>query len=378
MASGREEPHDIEKLMRLLSTRMSWTAATRTLSLAGLHASRGWGESITAFRGSLHSYSEAQLEIARDVLESAFVTHTYVGNKQVSWYDMAEWNPEQRAATLRWADSLDLSSPPQSLELRRWIPADVPYDQDVLARRGSAPRLVEVTRIENRLYFLYFCVRTYALRETIDLSEVPDDERTQVLRGYQEVIGVRREHLPCFDCCVLDLAAQRLEVRIDFHPNYRSDEQAAALPAVVHQFNRVLMAQLQITPAGYGLVNFFPAVTRIYEDPTAGRVYLLSFVATGANSTSNNSGKTHRNRTQDLRSDHFHVGGRGNVDSIAPYAIGARWPSREPGGEPLQIEILGTVKHVYLPNAVVSNANFQGCSTAADYDFLLGELARHL
>jgi hypothetical protein len=377
MPRAQEEPHDVETLLRLLSTRMPWTPGYRVVTAAGLHASRGWSDTITAFKG--HSFEDDQLATAAAVLESAFVTHTYVGNKQVLWYDMERWNPEQRNQTLAWGRNLDIAAMNQALGLdEAWTPTSVPYTQDGLGRRGPTPKLVEVSRIDERLYFLYFCVRTYAIRETINLEDLDEERKAGVLGEYQELIGVKRRHVPCFDCCVLDLAAERLELRVDFVPEQRSEEQGMAPAVLLQQMNRVFMSQRRMTPAGYGLINFFPAVNRIYVDGTAGRVFLLNFVATGEDTSSKNSGRPIRKRGQDLRKDKFHLGGKGNVEAILPYAIGARWDSPELGAEPLQIEILGQSKHVYLPNATVNVANFTGCMTSLDYDFLVGELSRHL
>lgn len=377
MPRTREEAHDVEKLLRLLSTRVSWTAGHRVVTAAGLHPSRGWSDTVTAFKG--HNFKEEQLATAAAVLESAFVTHTYVGNKQVLWYDMGQWNPEQRSQILEWGRSANIASISEALGLdEAWTPTRVPYTQDGLSRRGPTPKLVEVSRIDERIYFLYFCVRTYAIRETINLEDIEEEKRSGVLGEYQELIGIKRRHVPCFDCCVLDLAAERLEMRVDFVPEQRSEEQGMAPALLLQQMNRAFMSQLRMTPAGHGLINFFPAVNRIYTDETAGRVFLLNFVATGEDTSSKNSGRPIRKRGQDLRKDKFHIGGKGNVHAILPYAIGTRWDSPELGAEPLQIEILGHSKYVYLANATVNVANFTGCMTSRDYDFLVGELSRHL
>lgn len=376
MTTARDEPHAVERLMRLLSTRMSWTAGAALLTSAGLHVSRGWAESISAFRGGV--FAPEALEVAERILESAFVLHSYVGNKQVTWFDMRQWDARAATAVRRWAENLDPGNPPRALNLRRWIPASVPYQQDALTgRRGAPPVLVEVSKQARRLYFQFFAVRTYALREPIDLSGLPTHER-EYFEGYQEVIGVKRQHFPCFDCCVLDLEANRLELRVDFNPGHASEDQAGAVPALVHQLNRILMAEVQHTPAGLGLVNFFPAVERIYRDQEAGKVAMLGFVATSSDTTSNNSGRTLRKPNQDLRRDRFHLGGKGNVDALSPYSIGAKWPPQGGGKEALQIELNGSVRMIYLPNPVISVANFIGCATTTDYDFLTEELSRHL
>lgn len=370
------EPHAVERLMRLLSTRMSWTSGIRVLESAGLHVSRGWSESISAFRGAI--YTLENLEAAERVLESALVLHTYVGNKQVTWYDMGQWNPEWVRAIRRWAAALDPASPPRGIGLRRWIPANLPYSEGDLSRyRGASPRLVEISKSEDRVYFQFLTARTYAIRETIDVADFAEEDRERFL-GYQEIIGVRRSSMPCFDSCVLDLSANRLEVRIDFNPGNRSDEQAGALPTTIAQFNRIMQAELQIAPAGIGLVNFFPAVGRIYNDTTAGRVSLLGFVATSSDTASNNSGKTLRKQTQDLRQDRFHLGGKQNVQSVLPYTIGTNWPAPSGGREQLTLELHGGVKTVYHPNTVLGIAHLTGCMTTADYDFLIEELARQL
>lgn len=367
---------EIEHLLHLMASRMSWRLGSKLVERANLYVSRGWGETIAAVR-SRPPAAEA-LATVQSALETAFLWHTYVGNKQVTWYDLNVLPDDLRTPLVHWAATLDLNAVSQRYCVPNFISRRAPYlEADLAGLIGQPARLVAVGREGQKLYFQYFSARSYSLRESIDLTDWPDDQRAR-LGEFYEVIGVKLKSIPCFDTFVVDLAAMRLEVRIDFAPGMRQESQAVGVSRLLEEFNRLTMNELTLAPAGLGIVNFYPAVAGIYGDRGAGRVNMLGFVATSEDTSSNNRGQTLRRRDQDLRDDKFHVGGTGAVESVKPYTIGATWPSPS-GLEPLTMELLGSVRMVYntTPSAI-KVANFVGCTDGRDFDFLTNELARQL
>lgn len=366
----------IEHLLSLMATRMSWSLGAKIVDRANLHVSRGWRETIAAARS--RPPADGALEHAKTVLSQAFGWHTFVGNKQVTWYDLNAIEAPASAALLYWATNVDVEQLNQTYGVVGFDPMQAPYVEEQLRPLVGAPaRLVSVARADGRLYFQYFSARSYSARESIDVSDWPDEHRAR-LGDFYEIIGVKLRSIPCFDTIVVDVPARRLEVRVDFAPGLRADPQAIGVHALLESFNDLMMRELTLRPAGLGLVNFFPAVSGIYGDRTAGRVAMLGFVATSEDTSSNNKGQTLRRQDQDLRNDKFHVGGTGAVESVTPYTIGATWPSPS-RLEPLTIELHGSVRMIYgIGTRAIAVAIFLGCTDGRDFDFLAGELARQL
>lgn len=366
----------IEHLLHLMSTRMSWRLGAKLVERAHLYVSRGWGETISTVRS--RPPADNMLAQAQEALGNAFGWHTFVGNKQVTWYDLNALPADWQGPLLNWAATADMGL----VASRHCVPGfdalRAPYEEAELRPLvGQPSRLVSIARVDQKVYLQYFSARSYSHRESIDLSDWPDEQRAR-LGDFYEVIGVKLKSIPCFDTFVIDLAKKRLEVRVDFAPGLRAESQAVAVHSLLEQFNRLTMAELTVTPAGLGIVNFFNAVDGIYRDRTAGRVSMLGFVATSEDTSSNNRGQILRRQNQDLRDDKFHLGGTGAVESVTPYTIGATWPSPS-GLEPLTMELHGTVRMIYgsAPRAIAV-ADFVGCTDGRDFDFLTNELARQL
>lgn len=376
MATRAQAPvSDLERLLRLLETRMSWTLGAKVLEAAGLERSRGWDETIRrtlqrTLEGAFRSRAEASLK-------EALLRHIVVGGKLVIWYDWSHIGEEAQASAQVWVRTV-----PTSRLLRHPDAFDVlqtPFQQAVLRPLlGQPPELASAHRSGDRLTLTYFSVRSFTTRETIDLTGMSTQQR-QRFNDYLEVIGVKARTIPCFDVVVFDLAKNRVEIRLDRQPGIKSDGQDAALSQILEQLNRIIYRDTMHQPLGLGLVDFFPAVNPLYRNSSAGLVEMLGFVATSNDRSSNNRGLVHRRDDQDLRIDPFHVGGKGAVATIDPYTIGISTDSLS-GMDRLHLELRGNARSVFGPTAAraITHSYFDGCATDADFDLLTSLLEDHL
>ena len=373
-AKGAED--ELVRMMRMMATRMPWSLGTQYVEAAGLHVSRGWKETIEAAKSRLPV--DAAYAKAKALLHEALVTHTFVGNKQVIWYGMNFMAPDVQKAVRAWA--LDTNKAPLvDPGMKGFNVADAPTTSDGLETLiGKAPRIVAARlNASDQFVVHFFGARAYTSRETIDVSQWPAEQRNRI-GDYFELIGLKARNVPTFDTVVFDLPRSRVELRIDVQPGMTSDGQGGAHLYLIEALNRVLFPLIKASPMGQGLVNLFPAVDKIYRDKKAGQVESLGFVATGETTSSNNTGQVHRRRGQDLREDPFHTGGRGAVKSVKPYSIGTSWeaPSKM---DKLLLELKGSVRMIHgLRPALIQQANFLGCATGTDFDFLSDMLAEHL
>ena len=364
---------DLEKAMRLLATRVSWTMGAKFIDAASLYKSRGWDETIRVMRQQ--TMDGAMRARATDSLVGVLNRHILIGGKQVFWYDWTRLNAAQLAGSRGWVRDVDADD----LVGHPFEVLSTPYLQgDLRPLLGSPPRLVSAQRERQRLTLVFFGVRTFTTRESIDLTAMNDDERSR-FNDYLEVIGVKARNVPCFDVVVFDLAKNRVEVRMDRQPGMQSDGTDSAFSQIIEQINRVIFTATGHMPIGHGLTNFFPAVNRLYRDPSAGMVEMLGFVATARDKSSNNKGVVHRRDDQDLRVDPFHVGGKSAVGTVEPYTIGISAESLS-GVERLHLELRSSARTLLGGGnpRFIGHAMFEGCATSADFDLLTSLLEDHL
>jgi hypothetical protein len=370
-ANGRGVESLVEAIvrsMRLMGTRMSWGLQGHILGTAGIPVRRGPKETLESF--VLQPHRQAALERSLAIIGDWLTAHTHVGAKQVRWYDLRSVSPRDQDRILSWANSVV----PGEFVDETFNVIDTPTSLSALEpQRDGTPKLVSVHRDDDKLYLQYFAVRSFSKRETVDLSELTEEQR-EPFEEYFEVIGVKQICLPCFDTVVIDFAARRVEARIDNLSNLRSDSQDAAHSRVMEEANNLIGAATTFRPLGLWLTNFFPAVGRLYRNRKAGAVNMLGFVALSEDTSSNNRGQPLRRKGSDLRKDKFHLGGRQNVSKINPYSIMVSWPS-DP--ERLSITLEGGVRLLYKAGAI-TEASFDGCATYAEYAFLSEQLFQHL
>lgn len=363
-------------VMELLSTRLQWKHARALISATGLHTSRGWSETLAGVRED--PYSDAVWTAAFKSLAAVAEQHTYVGNKRVSFFDLREQNEEDRARILKWASGSAVSNLAGVLRQRPFSILAAPTSEAGLEPyKQAAPRLIAADFESGRLYLQYFSTRAYTHREPLDISKMTASQQ-KVFAEYDELIGVRTRSVPCFDTAVIDTNSELVEVRVDFQPGMTEDKATPAFQRVVGELNRAAEKFVGLGAVGVGLINLHPAINPMYVDEKCGRVTALGFVATGKDSSSNNRGQLHRNKTKDFRKDAFHVGGKLHVDRIDPYAIGITWAAKPPKAE-LDLEIRGNARAIYSGKlSAVTEAEIVGCTDDADFDFVTGQVLRHI
>lgn len=363
-------------LLELLSTRMQWTPARGIISATSIHVSRGWTETINAAKQD--TYSGEIWTAAYKALAKLARWHTYVGNKRVSFFDLREQNEEDRDRILQWAQDAAVRDLAPVVRKRPFDVLDAPTTQDLLEPfKSPPPKLIAADYVGEKLYLQFFSARSYTHREPLDISQMSAAQQ-KAFAEYEELIGVKTKSIPCFDTAVVDAANDLVEIRVDFQPGMAEDKDISPFSRVVGELNRIATKFIGHGAASAGLVNLHPAINPLYLDEKCGRVTALGFVATGKDSTSNNRGQLHRNRTKDFRKDDFHVGGKLHVQRIDPYAIGVTWPQKAPKDD-LNLEIKGNARAIYSGKlSSVTEAEIVGCMDDTDYDFVSGHILSRL
>lgn len=376
---GKEQSATREQVvgvLALLSTRLQWSHARPLISATSLHASRGWSETLAGVREDV--YSDAIWTSAYNSLATVAEQHTYVGNKRVSFFDLRAQNEDDRARILKWARGSAVSNLAGVVRRRPFSILAAPTTEVGLEPyKGSTPRLIAADCEGGKLYLQYFSTRAYTHREPLDISKMTASQQ-KAFAEYDELIGVRTRSVPCFDTAVIDTNTELIQIRVDFQPGMTEDKATPAFSQVVGELNRAAEKFVGHGAVGAGLMNLHPAINPLYLDEKCGRVTALGFVATGKESSSNNRGQLHRNKTKDFRKDAFHVGGKLHVDRIDPYAIGITWATKPPKAE-LNLEIRGNARAIYTGKlGGVNEAEIVGCTDDADFDFVTGQVLHHI
>lgn len=363
-------------ILELLETRMMWSTARPIISATGIHASRGWRETIARARED--SYSDEMWTSAYKSLSAAASWHTYVGNKHVSFFDLREQNEEAKNRLLEWALTRAVNDLRPAVLRRPFEILGVPTRKaDLEPYKTSAPKLLAAHLNDGKLYLQFFSTRAYTTREPLEISKM-GAAQIKLFAEFEQVIGVRTRWVPCFDTVVVDTTNDLVEFRIDFQPGMTEDKSSPTFQRIMTEFNRAALRFIGQDAASVGLMNLHPAINPMYRDATCGRVTALGFVATSKESSSNNHGQIHRTRTQDFRKDSFHVGGKQHVEKVDPYTIGITWPARPPKND-LYLELKGSVRAIYSGKLrAVTTAEFLGCLDGADYDFVAHQILSRL
>lgn len=373
-----EKPsHDLlVSLLRLLSSRMMWSSAKPFLAKAGLHLSRGWEETITNVSSS--SYSDRALESACSILLDLALKNCLVGNKKVYLFDLKKQDEKKKNKFLAWVSGQAEMDLTESLKQRPFDIFSMPTSQKDLSKiKKTEPFLFSVERVDKKVFFQFFSVRSYSKRVKISIEKLTKHQQ-KIFSIYEELYGVEKNFVPCFDTVVVNLDTEILEFRVDFAPDMIGDENINPFTKAVHTFDSVVLKFLKDTAAGTGLMDLLPVVKPMYEDPGCGKVTALGFVAIGENASSNNHGTIQRSLTHDFRKDPFHLGGKGNVSKIEPYAIGLHWSSKK-SKEPLSLEIRGSSRSIYSgKGSSVNCAELVGCLDELDFQFLIGQVLQRI
>jgi hypothetical protein len=363
-------------LLKLLATRMQWSAARPIISGTGIHVSRGWSETISAATRDVHS--DAIWTAAHKRLSMLARLHTYVGNKRVSFFDLRAQNEDARAQILKWASKAALGDLATVIRKRHFDLLEVPISNDGLEPyKAPPPKLIAAHYADEKLYLQFFGARSYTFREPLDISLMTASQR-KAFAEYEELIGIRTRSIPCFDTAVIDTTTDLVEIRVDFQPGVTEDKDVSPFSRVVGELNRIGSKYINQVVVGPGLINLHPVINPMYQDEKCGRVTALGFVATGKDSSSNNRGQLHRSRTKDFRKDEFHTGGKRQVERIDPYAIGITWSQTAPKSD-LSLEIKGNARALYQRKlGQVTDVEIVGCLDLDDYEFVRGQVLQRL
>lgn len=363
-------------LLKLIATRIQWSAAKPILSNTGIHVSRGWSETISA--ASHDAYSDAIWTTAYKRLSKLAQLHTYVGNKRVSLFDLRAQNDDNRIRILKWAQDAAVDSLAGAVRKRPFNILEAPTTNEALEPfKVPPPKLIAVDYVGKKLYLQFFSTRSYTFREPLDISLMTAAQK-KAFAEYEELIGVRTKSIPCFDTAVIDTAAELVEIRVDFQHGMTEDKDESPYSRVVGELNRIGTKYINQGVVGAGLINLHPVISPMYLDEKCGRVTALGFVATGKDSSSNNRGQLHRSKTKDLRKDEFHVGGKLHVEKIDPYAIGITWSQKAPKSD-LSLEIRGNARDLYRRmHGEVNDVEIVGCLDFEDYEFVRDQVLSRL
>jgi len=364
-------------LLQLLQSRMAWSSAKPFLVKAGVHASRGWDETIST--ASVALYSEPMLAAACSLLTDVALKHSAVGNKNAYFFDLKQQEEKKKNSFLEWArNKAELDLEP-TLQQRAFGIFEMPTTQKGLAIiKNNEPFLFSVEKHGGKVFFQFFSVRSYSKRVKIKLKELTKTQQ-KAFSIYEELYGIEKSFVPCFDTVVVDLDSEILEFRIDFAPDMVGDTEISPFTKAVNTFDQVVIRfNKDPITASAPLINLFPAIKPMYEDEACGKVTALGFVAIGKDASSNNQGKIQRSLTRDFRKDPFHVGGKGNVTKIEPYAIGLHWGTRK-SADPLSLEIKGSSRAVFAgKGGSAFSAEMVGCLDENDFQFLKGQVLQRI
>ncbi|MEN8549775.1 hypothetical protein ABFW07_10205 [Acinetobacter soli] len=235
---------------------------------------------------------------------------------------------------------------------------------------------------ENFIMFLFGQRRELTVREHIDL----DDLKDSVSDEYQEIIGIKKVPLDCFDSILLDIINNRVIVSMDLASVLRRNEINVIQNNFVHylkdHFGNNLTNSSQIFD---NPLDLFPCIQKFYEesiDESKLGVIEINFVTP--------AGTAHyeklRGETKDLRTATYHKMGVEGVknekapngkllnNDITPYRICMAYYHSTPA---LEISLKSSYIAINATNGShLYDASLYGVRSLDDYNFILEKLLK--
>lgn len=219
-------------------------------------------------------------------------------------------------------------------------------------------------------------VREVPIKEILDKSDI----KQEIFEKYQEVYGVRKIPLSCYDSLIIDVENKRITTCVDLTrvlgtntTNTAKNNLNVNLRKIIN--NKKLSSFLDES------LNLFPCIQKLYSQPKDNRslgVTLLSFLTPAGTSHE----ETLKSGNKDLRIATYHEKGVEGVknekkdkvplnNDITPYRITMKY-YRDVGD--LEVTLKSNYRMAHTPNPSLSEASIYGTRSPEELEFILQKL----
>ncbi|MBC3931496.1 hypothetical protein [Undibacterium curvum] len=366
-----ESESSIQNTFKSIAERFPFAVGKKLLSDLFIPTKLGWSNTLI----NLRNFDESKaVKHAGKILLNSFINHTLAGDKLVKLYGfekMPHLAEFKKAINER---ALEIDVPQNAFKDK--LPWAVCDSEVLKLNEQKAPQLCEIKRVGSAVYFIFCSVRSFHERVELEKSLFEEAEREK-LEDFSEIIGIRPVRRQAFDAVVIHLDRDLVELRVDSPLGLPVDQRKHAADNLRFIFDALSIENFGYGPFGTAPKNFVKIITNLYNEKSEGKVFELGFTANAKESSSNNGAKLLRKKGQDLRSDKFHTGGKGAVDSIDPYTIGVEWEHVNFNGRPKLI-VPGSVRMLYASPIIFPEVLIRDCYSEDEFKFVLSKIDKYI
>lgn len=320
------------KLASSLAARVPYDVSKPMFELNGVARGRGW-------QGTTEKLLDKKETPAGklDGLLEALSEHQLASEKLVTLYEASDTTMADIRNKLKSANS-------SSGEMQSAYPfllGDLELEKLPLGQ----PVLLAVKEFEGGIGAVLGSVRARRERETLDLCNFADGTAS-ALSIYDEVVGLKLIRHQAFDVIWIPGSGNYFDLRIDCPRNTQEDVARGAQLTAMEAFRKMVGFDPFKKP-----LNLFPAMKKMYDEVSEGRVVELAF------GTTTRSIKQERMRISGdcLRDELYHRGGKEKLKTpVNPYKLSLAYTVDIGGGVEARPEV-----NLHTTRRIAENPNPQ-------------------
>jgi hypothetical protein len=304
--------------IRSLHGLVSFRIVQHFLRERNFPTSRSWADVADNI---VNSCDERDALRATDALLTLYEEYKIWGKKVVALFPMTAQIPE----ILRKLPPLEETPYSATYPL--------PLPEHRLRKLPEIPCLVAVRDIGEGLILVFCSPRYKVVREQLSLDHLRETYIEQY-KSFDELFAVRKTITQAYDVVYIPRNQSPVQVRVDclqFRHTRSADKYLDSVLVALASLVNIHTVAFPLKK----LINLFPLIRKIYDNPKEGRVCEISFEC----STQARHHQHFRQVRADLRNEVYHRAGLEAVGMISPYLLAVAWDKDEQGN-PLEAEIV--------------------------------------
>lgn len=344
---------ELSELLRAIGSRGSFAMIKSALKQHGMdNASVGWAGTAARLE-ALGALGDG--EVMSTLFEIYMENVLYTQKAVVLWVVKKNVAADICRLIERFVDT---TSPYASA-----YPLPLPESELRGTTRLGVPTAYEVHGSRHSL--LFASKRERIEEQPLDAETMPQE---LVDAGFTQFYAKKRHVFQVFDSISVIPSLGLIEMRIDQGKSLSEKDVLSFKTGLVNRFNKLVKEHLGYEQLLGQAVNLAPALEPLYK----GKDWVVHNIDHQNDAGYSNSNRG-RNRTDDVRADHYHSTGEAAVGGVQLWNVRAAFPNTHTAWYPT----LALEGHSAMLNSLVpfmDIARILDCSTAAEYDQVFGAL----
>lgn len=359
----------VENVIRTLKAVAPWPVVKSFMRRADFPVTRGFDELHTRLSEEVVKAPDGGIEIARKLAEFLKEYHLH-GEKQLTLYRVADQIVGDVKGVLSDVESAFRKFEVQECDAASAFPFTL-MDSD-LGDGDSIVSLVHVKQDENFVHLVFSTTITGDFKETFTPSSI--DSLPEGWQNSQQIIVVRKRVTQVLPVVTFDKSSSLIQVKVPMMGSFAVED--VIRNNVVNALNKMLRQQTETFPGVARMINFYPAISKIYSAEGEGKVIELGF------NTDTGSAKLERMKSDDLREELWHGAGKAALQTLTtskipfvPFRLAVRWDWND---DDVELILPGSTRTLIPEKPELHHGKITGTGQLADFQKCVDTLLRYL